>query len=86
MISSMMLNDAEDMYSQIVKEVLANVFRIKTFYQYTFGSGFYLYTDHDPLTAIFGPKHGIPVMGPSKVANICFVCSATNLTSEKNKY
>ena len=65
--ASRTLTKAECGYSQIDKEALALVLGVKKFHLYVFGWHFTLVTDHEPLTAFFNPRKGIPAM---KVAHL----------------
>ena len=52
--ASRTLNKAERNYSQLEKEGLSCVFRVKYFYSYLFGHAFKLVTDHKPLLGLLG--------------------------------
>ncbi len=47
------LNSAEKDYSQLDKEGLAVIFRVKKFHTYVYGRPFTIVTDHKPLIALF---------------------------------
>ena len=51
----------------IEKEALTIIFGLKKFHQYLFGKRFTFQTDHKPLTILFGPKRGIPVLAASRL-------------------
>ena len=51
-----MLSNTEKRYTQIDKEVLAIIFRVKKFHVYLYGQRFVLLTNHKPLVSLFGPK------------------------------
>ena len=65
--ASRTLSKAERNYSQLDREALALVFGVKSFHQYVYGREFDLETDHKPLTFIFGPKKGLPMMSAARV-------------------
>ena len=48
------------------KEALSLVFGVKKFHQFLYGRHFTLVTDHKPLTAILGPKNGMPSLAAAR--------------------
>ena len=50
--ASRALTDTEQRYAQIEKEMLAIVFSLEKFHQYTYGRRTEIHTDHKPLEAI----------------------------------
>ena len=62
------LSPTQKGYSQIHKEALSIIFGLSKFYQYLYGQHFILFTDHKPLTAIFGLKAGTPLLAANHLS------------------
>ncbi|CAB0016573.1 unnamed protein product [Nesidiocoris tenuis] len=74
--SSRILSEAEKKYPQIEREALALVHAVVKFHQYIYGNDkLTIWTDHKPLTAIFGPKRGIPVYSANRLQRWAFILS-----------
>ena len=70
------LTASERNYSQLEKEALSLVFVVKKLNQYLYGGEFILYTDHNPLTTILGPKRGIPPLAAARLQRWALQLSA----------
>ncbi len=64
------------MYSQIDKEELALVYRVKKFHRYLFGRPFTLLTDHKPLAHLFGENNPVPPMASARIQRWALLLSA----------
>ncbi|XP_026142558.1 uncharacterized protein K02A2.6-like [Carassius auratus] len=80
--ASRTLSKAEQNYAQIEREALAILFGVRKFHQYLYGRKFTLFTDHRPLTTIFGPQKGIPSMAAARMQRWALLLSAHNYTIE----
>jgi hypothetical protein len=79
------LDATQRKYSQIDKEAFAIAFSVKKFQQFLYGRKFILVTDHKPLTAIFGPKAGIPTLAVSRLQRYALLLSAFDYSIEYRK-
>ena len=65
--ASLTLQPSERNYAQVEKEALSLVFGIQNVHKYIYGRQFTLVTDHKPLTAILGPKIGVPALAAGRL-------------------
>ena len=65
--ASRTLSQCEKKYAQVKKECLFLLFGIKKFHQFLYGRHVTLVTNHNPLTAILGPKKGVPLLADAQM-------------------
>ena len=80
--ASKSLTAAEKRYGQIEKEGLALIYAVRKFHRYIYGRQFSLWTDHKPLLAIYGSKHGLPATSVNRLARWALILKAYNFTIE----
>ena len=76
------LSQYEKNYSQVEKEALSLIFGIRKFHKYVYGWHFTLVTDHRPLTALFGPKSGVPPLAAGHLQRWALLLSSYQYTIE----
>jgi len=76
------LSQCEKNYSQVEKEALSLIFGIRKFHKYVYGRHFTLVTDHRPLTALFGPKSGVPPLAAGRLQRWALLLSSYSYTIE----
>ena len=74
--ASRTLSTSEKNYAQVEKEALSLIFGVRKFQQYLYGRQFTLVTNHKPLTAILGPKQGIPPLAAVRMQCWALLLSA----------
>ena len=80
--ASRTLSGSERNYAQVEKEALSLIFGVRWFHAYLYGRQFSLITDHKPLTAILGPKKGIPPLAAARLQRWSWILSAYQYTIE----
>ena len=65
--ASRTLTPAECKYSQIDREALAIIFRVKRFHQFLYGRKFTIYCDHKPLRYLFSEHRAISATASARV-------------------
>lgn len=76
--ASRSLTKTERNYSQLDKEALSIIFGVQKFYNYIYLRHFTIITDHKPLTHIFSPSKGIPVMSAARLQRYAIQLAAHN--------
>ena len=74
--ASCTLTASEKNNAQLEKGALSLIYGVKKFHQYLYGRKFNLFTDHKPLTAILGPKKGIPSLAAARLQRWAILLSA----------
>ena len=80
--ASRTLSACEKNYSQVEKEALSLIFGIRKFHKYVYGRHFTLMTDHRPLTALFGPKSGVPPLAAGRLQRWALLLSSYDYAIE----
>ena len=74
--ASRTLTASERNYVQVEREALSLIFGVKHIHYYLYGCRFIFVTDHKPLTAILGPKKGIPPLAAVRLQRWAWILSA----------
>lgn len=82
------LTPSEKRYSQLHKEGLAVIFRIKRFHKYLYGHAFTICTDHKPLINLFSKTKAVLQMGSPRVQRwvVMFQAYQYNIVYKPGKY
>ena len=83
--ASRSLTPAECKYSQLDKEALVLVLRVKKVHRYVYGRKLTLKSDRKPLTHIFGEIKAIPLMTSGRVQHWTLTLGAHNYHIEFKK-
>ena len=76
--ASRTLSTSECNYAQLEKEALSLVYGVQKFHSYLYGRSFILYTDHKPLTAIFGSNKSIPPLAAARLQRWALLLAGYN--------
>ena len=76
--ASRTLSTSERNYAQLEKEALSLVYGVQKFHSYLYGRSFTLYTDHKPLTAIFGSNKSIPPLAAARLQRWALLLAGYN--------
>ena len=78
--SSRTLTPDEKRYSQLDKEALAVLFRVKKFHCYLYGRHFVVRSDHQPLYHLLNEAKSIPAMASAHLQRWALILSAYEYT------
>ena len=76
--ASRTLSSSERNYAQLEKEALSLFYGVQKFHSYLYGREFTLYTDHKPLTAIFGSNKSIPPLAAARLQRWALLLAGYN--------
>ena len=76
------LSSAETNYSQLEREALAIIFRVKKFHNFLYGCPFTLVTDHKPLVTLLNLTSPIPTLAAARLQQWELLLSAYQYTVE----
>jgi len=76
------LATAERKYSQLDKEALAIIFRVKHFHQYLYGHEFTILSNHKPLMHIFSQSKATPAMALARIQRWTILLGGYHYTTE----